>query len=159
MMALWVTGGIATLFLILGTRRGWVVSITPRPCFTRGERTPGTHCTGGWVGLKAAWTQRVEEKSIASRIGPGRPVRSQSLYWLSYPAYINSGPILGNLRTVFRLAITSPQALLHACYRMFHIRVSCRFVNKVFAPVSYSVFWSKLMNNTYELRQTTVCSV
>jgi hypothetical protein len=29
---------------------GWVVSVAPRPRFTPGERTPGTHCTGGWVG-------------------------------------------------------------------------------------------------------------
>jgi hypothetical protein len=29
---------------------GWVVSVTPRPRFTPGERTSGTHCTGGWVG-------------------------------------------------------------------------------------------------------------
>jgi hypothetical protein len=27
---------------------GWVVSVTPRPRFT-----PGTHCTGGWVGPRA----------------------------------------------------------------------------------------------------------
>jgi hypothetical protein len=32
---------------------GGVVSVTPRPRFTPGERTPGTHCTGGWVGLRA----------------------------------------------------------------------------------------------------------
>jgi hypothetical protein len=35
------------------TLMGWVVSITPRPRFTPGERTPGTHCTGGWVGPRA----------------------------------------------------------------------------------------------------------
>jgi hypothetical protein len=32
---------------------GWVVSVTPRPRFTPGERTPGTHWTGGWVGPRA----------------------------------------------------------------------------------------------------------
>jgi hypothetical protein len=32
---------------------GWVVSVTPRPRFTPGERTHGTHCTGGWVGPRA----------------------------------------------------------------------------------------------------------
>jgi hypothetical protein len=32
---------------------GWVVSITARPRFTPGERIPGTHCTGGWVGPRA----------------------------------------------------------------------------------------------------------
>ena len=37
-------------FLDLGAR-WWVVSTTPRPLYPR-ER-PGTHCTGGWVGLRA----------------------------------------------------------------------------------------------------------
>jgi hypothetical protein len=32
---------------------GWVVSVTPQPRFAPGERTPGTHCTGGWVGPTA----------------------------------------------------------------------------------------------------------
>jgi hypothetical protein len=32
---------------------GWMVSVTPRSRFTPGERTPGTDCTGGWVGLRA----------------------------------------------------------------------------------------------------------
>jgi hypothetical protein len=30
-----------------------VVSVTPRPRFTPGERTPGTHWIGGWVGSRA----------------------------------------------------------------------------------------------------------
>jgi hypothetical protein len=37
----------------LGTRWGWVVSVTPRPRFTPGEKIPGTHCTGSWVGPRA----------------------------------------------------------------------------------------------------------
>jgi hypothetical protein len=32
---------------------GWVVSVTPRPRFTPGERTPGAHWIGGWVGPRA----------------------------------------------------------------------------------------------------------
>jgi hypothetical protein len=36
---------------VLGARRGWVVSTTPRPLYPR-ER-PSTHCTGGWVGPRA----------------------------------------------------------------------------------------------------------
>jgi hypothetical protein len=43
--------GIALLFLNLGARRGWVVSTTPQPLYPR-ER-PGTHCTEGWVDLRA----------------------------------------------------------------------------------------------------------
>jgi hypothetical protein len=30
-----------------------VVSVTPRPRLTREEGTPGIHCIGGWVGLRA----------------------------------------------------------------------------------------------------------
>jgi hypothetical protein len=43
--------GVALLFLDLGARRGWVVSTTPRLLYPR--ETPGSHCTGGWVGLRA----------------------------------------------------------------------------------------------------------
>jgi hypothetical protein len=32
---------------------GVSVSVTPRPRFTPGERTPGTHWIGGWVGPTA----------------------------------------------------------------------------------------------------------
>jgi hypothetical protein len=46
-----VSRGIALLILDLGARRGWVVSTMLRPLYPR-ER-PGTHCTGGWVGLRA----------------------------------------------------------------------------------------------------------
>jgi hypothetical protein len=41
------------LILDLGTRWGWVVSVTPRPRFNPRERTPSTNCTGGWVGPRA----------------------------------------------------------------------------------------------------------
>jgi hypothetical protein len=44
----WPRGWIEVSFLDLGTRRGWVVSITPRPLYLR-ER-PGNHCTLYWVG-------------------------------------------------------------------------------------------------------------
>jgi hypothetical protein len=46
-----VVRGIALSFLDPGARRWSVVSTTPRPLYPR-ER-PGTHCTGGWVGLRA----------------------------------------------------------------------------------------------------------
>jgi hypothetical protein len=72
---------------------GWVVGITPRPRFTPGERTPGTHWTGGWVGPRAGLDTEVRGKILLPLSGieprsPGRPVRSQKLHWLSYPAPI-----------------------------------------------------------------------
>jgi hypothetical protein len=66
------------LVLYLVCRWGWVVSITPRPRFT-----PGTHCTGGWVGLT---TKNFLPLSGSNR---SRPVRSQTLYRLSY-SHINT---------------------------------------------------------------------
>jgi hypothetical protein len=65
---------------------GEVVSITPRPRFTPGERTTGTHWTGGWVGLRVRLDAGVGRKILCVCQGsnPDRPVRSQTLYWLSY---------------------------------------------------------------------------
>jgi hypothetical protein len=67
-----------------------VVSITPRPRFTPGERAPGTHCTGGWVGPRAGLDAEIRGKilCLCRRSNPGRPaVRSQTLYRLSYRAH------------------------------------------------------------------------
>jgi hypothetical protein len=41
------------IILDLGTTWGWVVSVMPQPRFIPGERTPGTHWIGGWVGPRA----------------------------------------------------------------------------------------------------------
>jgi hypothetical protein len=70
----------------LGTRWGWVVNITARSRFTPGERTPGTHCTGGWVDPTAGLDAEARRKILCfcRESNPGRPVRSQTLYWLSY---------------------------------------------------------------------------
>jgi hypothetical protein len=43
---------------------------------------PGTHCTGGWVGLKAG----LENLAPTGIRSPDRPARRQSLHRLSYPA-------------------------------------------------------------------------
>jgi hypothetical protein len=46
------------------SRWGWVVRVTPRPRFTPGERTPGTHCTGGCVGPRAGLDTEVRGKFL-----------------------------------------------------------------------------------------------
>ena len=77
--------GIALLFHDRGTRRGWVVSSTPRPHFTpRKDPVPILQEAGWFPGL--VWTggkSRLHRDSI-----PDRSARSQSLYRLSYPTHI-----------------------------------------------------------------------
>jgi hypothetical protein len=66
--------------------------------FTPRERAPGTHCIGGCVGPRAGLNDMEKWKFLPS---PGlelrhlgRPVRSQSLYRLSYPGSSSSIQIL-----------------------------------------------------------------
>jgi hypothetical protein len=62
-----------------------------------GDRTPRTHCTGGWVGLRAGLVTEVRRKILCPCRGsnPDRPVpvHSQTLYWLSYPGSVWHLPI------------------------------------------------------------------
>jgi hypothetical protein len=55
-----------------------------------GKGPPGTNWTGGWVDPRAGLDTRGYRKNPLPLPGieprsPGRPVRCQTLYWLSYP--------------------------------------------------------------------------
>jgi hypothetical protein len=78
----------------LGTRWGWVVSVTPRPRFTPGERTPGTHSTGGWVDPRAGLDTEDTGKILCSRRGsnPDRPVVQPVVR--HYTAWANPAPTI-----------------------------------------------------------------
>jgi hypothetical protein len=73
-------------------RMGW---LAPRPGRMPPGKRPGTHCTGGWVGLRAGLDgcgkSRLHRDSI-----PGPSSRSESLYRLHYP-----GPQLEIVFTLF----------------------------------------------------------
>jgi hypothetical protein len=58
-----------------------------RPChFTPGERAPGTHWIGGWVGPRVGLDAVEKRKILHSwESNPGRAACSPSLYRLSYP--------------------------------------------------------------------------
>jgi hypothetical protein len=54
-------------------------------------KDPGTHWTGGWLGSRACLDTETRRKILCLCLGLklGRPVRSQTLYWLSYPCSID----------------------------------------------------------------------
>ena len=56
---------------------------------------PGTHCTGGWVGLTAGldWCGKSRPTGIRSQ---DRPAPRQSLYRLSYRAHIYNPNLVNN---------------------------------------------------------------
>jgi hypothetical protein len=56
-------------------RGEWSVS-RPGCAFTPGERTPGTHCTGGWVGPRAGLDTEVKRKILCPcrASNPDRPI-------------------------------------------------------------------------------------
>jgi len=56
------------------------------PAATYPQERPGTHCTGGWVGFRAGLDRYGKSRPTGIR-SPDRPVRRQSLYWLSYPSF------------------------------------------------------------------------
>ena len=53
------------------------------------QERPGTHCTGGWVGLRASldWCRKSRPTGIRSL---DHPARRQSQYRLRYPAHVGA---------------------------------------------------------------------
>ena len=77
--------GIALLFHDHGSRRGWVVNVTPRPLFTPGKVPVLTVQETVWA-PGPVWTgaKNLTPTGIRSL---DRPARNQSLYRLNYPAH------------------------------------------------------------------------
>ena len=90
---------IALPFLDHGTRRGWGVSVTPRPLFTSGRDPAPIVQEAGWAPWPV-WTSAENLASTGIR-SPDRPARSQSLYRLSYPAHGHSISTIEILRNIF----------------------------------------------------------
>ena len=79
--------GIALLCLDHGTRRGWGVSVTPRPLFTPGKDPVPIVQEAGWA-PGPVWTG-AENLAATGIRSPDRPARSRSLYQLCYPVHYN----------------------------------------------------------------------
>ena len=56
------------------------------PAAPYSQERPGTHCTGGWVGLRTGLDRCGKSRPTGIR-SPDRPARRQSLYRLRYPAH------------------------------------------------------------------------
>ena len=78
--------GIALLFLDHGTRRGWGVSVTPRPLFTPGKDPVPIVQEAGWAPVPVG--TGAENLALPGIRSPDGPARSKSLYRLRYPAHI-----------------------------------------------------------------------
>jgi hypothetical protein len=61
--------------LNLGIRRGEWSASRPGRSLAKGERTPGTHCTGGWVGPRAG----LDTEATGKIISPVPGIKSISL--------------------------------------------------------------------------------
>ena len=77
--------GIALLFLDHGIRRGWGVSLTPRPHSTPGKDPVPIVQEAGWA-PGPVWTG-AENLAHTGIWSPNRPARSRSLYRLRYQAH------------------------------------------------------------------------
>jgi hypothetical protein len=98
-------GGRGCILLIhdLGTRWGWAVSITPRPRFTPGERTPGTHCTRLWVGPRAGLDSEAKGKILC-------PCRGSNLdhpvvYGRHYTDWATPAPLAVAMKTIHTITL------------------------------------------------------
>jgi hypothetical protein len=102
------------------------------------EKDPDTHWTGVLVDPEPVWTQRLDEKSFAPAgdrppphpPSPSRPVRSQTLYWLSYRV---------SSFTVSKLSSISPTEYIYRYYMILSINSDYFFVNLE----ALSFLWSR----------------
>jgi len=104
--------GIALPFLDHDTRRGWGVSVTPRPLFTPGKDPVPIVQEAGWA-PGPVWTG-AENLAPTGIRSPDRPARSQSLYRLRYPALLNRESVKKYFNSqLYRLALKVTQYSLH----------------------------------------------
>jgi len=89
--------GIALLFHDHDTRRGWGLSVTPRPLFTTGKDPVPIVQEVGWA-QGPVWIGAEKISPSTGIRSPDRPARSQSLYRLSYRAHMLTEKCAGIVR-------------------------------------------------------------
>jgi hypothetical protein len=118
----------------LGTRWGWVAIITSRPHFTPGERTTGTHCTGGWVGPRAGLDTEVRGKIIClcRRSNLDRPlVQSVARHYTDWatPAHTASYRAAQKVPTKFKVFMVLGAKNITLCKTDFYSLFNDAFSN------------------------------
>jgi hypothetical protein len=108
--------GIALLFHDHSTRRGWGVSVTPRPLFTPGKDPVPIVQEAGWAPGQV-WTG-AENLAPTGIRSPDRPARSQSLYRLRFPAHFVSESV-STLYRYFGYTQTLTVGTLHEAHHRF----------------------------------------
>jgi hypothetical protein len=83
-------GGVQLLLFNLDTRGNEWSASSSDSALPPGIEPSSTHCTEDWVGLRAGLDAKTRWKSIYLRWGlnSSRPVRSETLYGLNYPAHL-----------------------------------------------------------------------
>jgi hypothetical protein len=84
------------IILNLGTRWGWVVSVTPRPRFTPGEKTSGTRSIGGWVGLRAGLDAGARRKILCPSRGSNLDSPIVQPVVRNYTAWATAAPTISS---------------------------------------------------------------
>ena len=130
---------IALLFHDRGTRRGWVVSSTPRPQFTPRKEPVPILQEAGWA-PGPVWTggkSRLHRDSI-----PDRPARIQSVYRLSYPAHHHIWHDSKNTHlTPARRRIGGVEAQLHP-----HTHTHTHWLHIFLTSTLFGLVWSIILN-------------
>jgi hypothetical protein len=80
----------------------------------------------GWT-PEPIWTQRLEEKSFHGCRGsnPDRPVRSQTLYWLSYPGSLRSNTYIKTILLLLTVTIRYKYTAVQVGYRVNRLLRVC----------------------------------
>jgi hypothetical protein len=104
--------------------------------YPRGKH-PGTYCTGGWVVLRAGLDTETRGKILSPLPGietrsPGLLACSQSLYWLSYPAYTTT-------TTTAAVAATNDWLMKFSYFYLKPDSNFVRMVHQIIATLRY--FW------------------
>jgi hypothetical protein len=100
----------------------------PGRAFTPGERTPSTHCTGGWVGPRAGLDTEVRGKILCPHRGsnPDRPVVQPIVR--HYTAWANPAPrhvIMVYKMCLNRFSYASPSTYLSSTVWIDYSWICC----------------------------------